>query len=1119
MSNTPNLPMYRAAVETLEQRRLLSADVFTAEPAYAPAGLNVEFAPGSTDHQWQAVARRPAFGEEGMSAVLNNRLYTFGGYKDSNYRTDRGVFSYDPATNNWQGHPSLPGKLTHAGTAVDPDHADRVYFVAGYLGDHPAVDTNKVWQFNATTERYAQLPDLPIGRGGGGSAVVGDTLYHMGGHTRTLGRETVEVFALDLNNPAAGWARRADMPIGMNSFATVAIGQDIWVLGGQIGEDEGQIPQRGVYRYDTDTDTWHTQPSLPRGMDHQTAQVFVKNGLISLIGGEYDHNEPVDQWYVYDPATGQTTTRVPLPDVRRGGYAGVIGDTIIHTGGWNQYHRSDTWTISTDALGTGNNDHGGNDNGGNDNGGNDGGGNDGGGNDGGGSNDNGGNDVSLDLNEAIRDANEAVVESWRQLGPFQFPDYTGSDGRWVTADRHHWTSGFWPGVVRQISLLTGDAGWAAKADHMARDLARGDSYADDITFRRMTALLPLANDPAVRQALLGHVQAKQSNWNATVGAYSTNWRSSSSGDPRANFGVLMDQTNDLDLLLWAANVTDDPELVRRAYSHASVVANHLVRNDGSSAQWAYFDRDTGDFVTQETAQGYANNSTWARGQAWGMLAFTRLAHDAQTRGLATEAAQFEQTAMKLADFWLANVPDSMVPKWDFSAPGNQPIDTSAAAIAGAALVDLAELTNDLGYREAANATAASLAENFHGFGQPEVSQLTGGSGHVPANIAVDVGLIYGDYYYLRLLNRLAGKTALDDPFAAGNVKTAGFTGNPTPGNNNGGGNDDGGGSDNSGGNDEGGDQDGGDVTGFTIEAGPRLPISYVESQSATLRGQSYRIGGFNNSWQPRFESYRLENGQWRQLRDIPEAITHAAVAADDADGRLWLVGGYLGKYGGDGRFYGQTFGVSRVWYYDVGRERFMIGPSLPVDRAAGGAEIVGRTLYFFGGETRDRRADARDTYALDLDNPSAGWTRKADMPLARNSFATAVHNGKIYAFGGQSGFDHGMTTHAQTMVYDPATDRWTMAASMPAGRSHQGSAAVTTRGHAVLFGGLSAHNVPERDVFAYDFAANQWQTIGQFDQPRASLGGTLMDDNRIILTGGFGNGGQRFTDTLVVTLT
>jgi hypothetical protein len=59
-----------------------------------------------------------------------------------------------------------------------------------------------------------------------------------------------------------------------------------------------------------------------------------------------------------------------------------------------------------------------------------------------------------------------------------------------------------------------------------------------------------------------------------------------------------------------------------AESHANVtVANH-IREDGSTWHVVEYDLETGEVLSKHTAQGYADNSTWTRGQSWGVYGFT-----------------------------------------------------------------------------------------------------------------------------------------------------------------------------------------------------------------------------------------------------------------------------------------------------------------------------------------------------------------------------------------------------------------------------------------------------------------------------------------------------------------
>jgi unsaturated chondroitin disaccharide hydrolase len=165
-----------------------------------------------------------------------------------------------------------------------------------------------------------------------------------------------------------------------------------------------------------------------------------------------------------------------------------------------------------------------------------------------------------------------------------------------------------------------------------------------------------------------------------------------------------------------------------------------------------FDSGTGAVKRKETVQGYADGSTWARGQAWAVYGFTMAYRESGD-------ARLLAVARRVADWWLAHVPSDGVPYWDFDAPGipAEPRDSSAAAIAASGLVELSSLEPDSArsatYLSAAKATLTSLSgPAYLAEGTTSRSILLHGTSNKPGG-AYDHGLIYGDYYFLEALLR------------------------------------------------------------------------------------------------------------------------------------------------------------------------------------------------------------------------------------------------------------------------------------------------------------------------------------------------------------------------------
>lgn len=341
----------------------------------------------------------------------------------------------------------------------------------------------------------------------------------------------------------------------------------------------------------------------------------------------------------------------------------------------------------------------------------------------------------------------------------KFVNRTGSDGKWNVVGASDWTSGFLGGTFWQMFASTKSSFWSDKAKLWTTPLAgQAKSQTGDLAFRLMTTFKPLyelTGDPAYKQVLLDAAASKNKMWNETVGAFTTTWRKSNSGDPRANFGILMDQTTDMQLMLWAAQQSGNQTYYDRAVRHVRNVVAHLLRPDGGSYQWGYFDTATGDFISGETYQGFANESTWSRGEAWAIYALSDIA---KTTGLSDILAG----AQKAADYFIAHLPTDSVPFWDFNDPKipNTFRDTSAAAVAADGLIQLSTLVADktaaANYRAAAEKILTSLSSKNY-LAESSSNQrgiLLHGAQNVPNDSkGNDVSLSFGDYYFLDAINR------------------------------------------------------------------------------------------------------------------------------------------------------------------------------------------------------------------------------------------------------------------------------------------------------------------------------------------------------------------------------
>lgn len=327
----------------------------------------------------------------------------------------------------------------------------------------------------------------------------------------------------------------------------------------------------------------------------------------------------------------------------------------------------------------------------------------------------------------------------------------GTDGRWNTTDGNSWTAGFLAGVIWEAYKHNPKKSMRLDATAWTNSLADNTSLPDDNGFRIRVPFKNLA--PAEADAtLLAAANAKMAAWDATVGMFRSSGGTTLSTNPAGDFAVLIDHSMDMELLYWAWRKTGNASYRDRATAHLLKLAQNYVRGDGSTAQWGYYNSTGGLFVGHDKKQGASADSTWSRGQAWAIHAYTAAFRE-------TSNASILATAQKVADYFIAHSPTDGIPNWDFEDTTRLFKDTSAAAIAASGMLELSGLITDATlkakYRAAAEKILTSLtAAPYLAEGSTSRGILLHGASFVPRKASLpDNSLIYGDYYFLEAMNR------------------------------------------------------------------------------------------------------------------------------------------------------------------------------------------------------------------------------------------------------------------------------------------------------------------------------------------------------------------------------
>jgi unsaturated chondroitin disaccharide hydrolase len=221
--------------------------------------------------------------------------------------------------------------------------------------------------------------------------------------------------------------------------------------------------------------------------------------------------------------------------------------------------------------------------------------------------------------------------------------------------------------------------------------------------------------------------------------------------------LFIDIMMNVGLIFYAAKATRDDALWKVALQHCLTTRRYLVRGDGSTAHEGIFDPDNGGFLRQSTHQGWRNDSSWARGQAWALYGFT-------TAYEFTRDDRFLSTAQQCADFFIARTTRHGVPPNDWEQPAPQQIyESSAAAIAARGLFALSAAVKDPKVALAYRATAHRILDTLLG---PEflADETPGWEGilkhgiyHERKQLGVDESVMWGEYFFLSAIDSLLAK--------------------------------------------------------------------------------------------------------------------------------------------------------------------------------------------------------------------------------------------------------------------------------------------------------------------------------------------------------------------------
>lgn len=339
----------------------------------------------------------------------------------------------------------------------------------------------------------------------------------------------------------------------------------------------------------------------------------------------------------------------------------------------------------------------------------------------------------------------------------QLPRTIGKDGKLLDVNSHDWTSGFYPGTLWYLFEATQDDSLRNFAKEYTRRVKKEQYTTDNhdvgfIVFCSFGNGYRLTGDEAYKNVIVQTAKSLSTRYREKIKSI----RSWDFNQKEWQYPVIIDNMMNLELLLWVSKHSGENYYEKIAKAHANTTMKNHFRPDYSSYHVVSYDTISGLPERKQTSQGFSDESSWARGQAWGLYSFAMMYRE-------TKDMNYLLQAQNIAKFILnhPNLPTDKIPYWDFNSTEipNDYRDASAAAIMASGFIELSQLAID---KKLAKQCLRAAEQQLRTLTSPEYLAapntnhnfiLKHSVGHKPVKNEIDVPLAYTDYYYVEALMR------------------------------------------------------------------------------------------------------------------------------------------------------------------------------------------------------------------------------------------------------------------------------------------------------------------------------------------------------------------------------
>lgn len=371
-------------------------------------------------------------------------------------------------------------------------------------------------------------------------------------------------------------------------------------------------------------------------------------------------------------------------------------------------------------------------------------------------------ETELLTKEEVKTAIEAVIAQIRCNMKYfgsRFPSPAAKGGTYEIIENIEWTTGFWTGMLWLAYEYTKEPEFRELAeqniqsfDQRVRDKVELDHH--DLGFLYSLSCVAgykLTGSEIAKKAGLLAADKLMERYQEK-GGFLQAWGVLGK---KEDYRLIIDCMLNVPLLYWASQITGDKRYETVAETHFKTSCQYVIREDASAFHTYYFDPEDGKPVRGATRQGYDDNSSWARGQAWGIY------------GIPLNYRYLKEHTLfpiykGMVNYYLNRLPEDCVCFWDliFSDGSGQSRDSSAAAAAVCGMLEMNQYLPETDpdketYHFALHRILRSLIHDYTAKEiRPGSPVLLHGVYSWHSLKGVDEGNIWGDYFYLEALIRL-----------------------------------------------------------------------------------------------------------------------------------------------------------------------------------------------------------------------------------------------------------------------------------------------------------------------------------------------------------------------------